>query len=77
MLSASDLSELNIGDATPVSFYAITVVHENLADSTVNLKCPIVINCESKTAKQVILDSDKYSLRQPLVPAESNSGAAG
>ena len=72
-LADSDMSELRIGDATPVSFYAITVVHENLTESTVNLKCPIVINCESRTAKQVILDSDRYSLRHPLVPGDGGA----
>jgi flagellar assembly factor FliW len=42
---------------------------------TVNLKAPIVINLESKMAKQVILNDDKYNIRQPLfqLPAKEAS----
>ncbi|MBM7591504.1 flagellar assembly factor FliW [Brevibacillus fulvus] len=33
---------------------------------TVNLKAPIVINLENRMAKQIILNDDKYTIRQPL-----------
>jgi flagellar assembly factor FliW len=33
---------------------------------TANLKAPVVINLENRMAKQVILNDDRYPIRQPL-----------
>ena len=38
----------------------------DLANSTVNLKCPVAINVETRTARQVILDTEEYEMRHPL-----------
>ncbi|MCL2088594.1 MAG: flagellar assembly protein FliW [Oscillospiraceae bacterium] len=54
-------------------YYAIVVVKDNFSESTVNMKCPIVINKESRKAKQIILESD-YSMKHPIMsPAEGGS----
>lgn len=41
----------------------IAVIPENLRDTTVNLKSPIVINQKKRLAVQVILDNDAYPIR--------------
>lgn len=34
---------------------------------TVNLKAPIIINIKGKLGEQIILDSDKYNIKHPLI----------
>ena len=66
-LTDSDMKELGITDDTEeIFYYAICVVKDNVADSTINLKCPVVINPDNMSAKQLILDDERYSLRHIL-----------
>ncbi|SOC34965.1 flagellar assembly protein FliW [Ureibacillus acetophenoni] len=64
---------LEITDESEVAVFAIVSLKETLAKSTVNLKAPIVLNTKNNKAKQVILDSEKYDIRQKL-PFESVKG---
>ena len=64
--SEDDLKELKITDETPIAFFSIAVVKENFKDSTVNLRCPILVNYDTKTAKQIVLDDGVYSMRAPI-----------
>jgi len=66
VLSNEDRAIIKAGDKTPLSFYAIAVVHDYWQDSTVNLKCPIVFNTENGLAKQIIMDDTAYSMRHPI-----------
>jgi len=66
-LTDSDIEELGIRETTEgVLYYAVCVVKDDVSESTVNLKCPLVINPESQTAKQLILDDERYSFRHSL-----------
>jgi flagellar assembly factor FliW len=65
-INAEDMAAIKAKDDTPVSFYAIAVVHDDWNNSTVNLKCPIVINTKDGLAKQVIMDDTSYSMRHPI-----------
>jgi flagellar assembly factor FliW len=56
------LDELGIGDETNVTVFTLAIVPEVYRDTTVNLRCPIVVNLDSMTAKQIILDYD-YPIR--------------
>lgn len=49
-----------------LSFYVIAVIREPFTESTVNLKCPIVVNPKNRLAMQIILEDSDYSLRHPL-----------
>lgn len=53
------------GDDAELKYLLIAVFASNLADSVINLKCPIVIDTKTKKAKQVILEND-YPIRQQL-----------
>ncbi|MEG0752615.1 MAG: flagellar assembly protein FliW [Angelakisella sp.] len=44
----------------------VTVIHEDFTASTVNLKCPIVINTTEHCAAQIMLEED-YPIRAPMV----------
>lgn len=42
------------------------VAREPVGESTVNLRCPVVVNPELRRAAQVILDTDAYHMRHRL-----------
>ena len=65
-LQDHELAELGVGESTALAFYVLCVVKNPVADSTVNLKCPVAINPDTRTARQVILDTDRYEMRHPL-----------
>lgn len=67
-LSASDqkLLQMNNGSEKDISYYVISVIHEQTKDCTVNLKCPIAVNNQNRYACQIILDSPNYNFRHTL-----------
>lgn len=54
---------LGIQDPSQVGVYSIVVVPEDLKKISMNLKAPVVVNTSNKKAAQVILDTDKYTVR--------------
>jgi len=73
LLIKEDLADLDAQGDTSLVFYSIAVLHDDFKDTTVNLKCPVVINLEKKLAKQVILEDSSYSLRHPMVTTEKGA----
>ena len=65
-LAGQELKELGVADSQELGFYVLCVVKKPVADSTVNLKCPVAINPETRVARQVILEADAYEMRHPL-----------
>jgi len=65
-LSRDDFSALQAESDTPLAYYAISVIHDDWKDSTINLKCPIVINPEKMLGRQVVTDDPSYSMRHPI-----------
>ena len=65
-LQPQELKELGAAESQDLGFYVLCVVKKPVADSTVNLKCPIAINPETRAARQVILDDDRYDMRHLL-----------
>lgn len=66
VLSDEDYEKLGTNKDEELSFYVICVARETIEDSTVNLKCPIVVNTITRQARQVILDSQEYKFRHHL-----------
>ncbi len=66
VLSAEDYAKLETTNDEELSFYVICVVKDDMEESTVNLKCPIVVNVITKKARQVILESKEYKFRHYL-----------
>ncbi len=61
-IEEKDLDDLGDGE---VFAWVVCVIGRDLNNSTINLKNPILINRDTKKAKQHILDGD-YSLRHPF-----------
>ncbi|MDW2798112.1 flagellar assembly protein FliW [Clostridium boliviensis] len=67
VLSADDSSMLKASyDEKNISYYVICVIHDNMDESTVNLKAPIAVNTDTREAKQIILDNPLYKFRHPI-----------
>ncbi len=65
-LQPQELDFLKVRENQDLGFYVLCVVKKPVSDSTVNLKCPIAINPETRVARQVILETDRYEMRHPL-----------
>ncbi len=71
-LAEPELRELGVERSEDLCFYALCVVRSPVADSTVNLRCPVAVNDRTGQAMQVILDGGSYHMRHSL--AELNRG---
>lgn len=60
--------ELGLSQENPPQVFLIATVKKSLANMTVNLLAPIVINRINRTSRQVILDKPGYSISHKLFP---------
>ncbi|MGN0710625.1 MAG: flagellar assembly protein FliW [Anaerovoracaceae bacterium] len=65
-----ELEAIGLGKTTKHTVYCIAVIRDNFEESTINLKCPILINLENRQARQYILEDSGYSMRHPVVSKE-------
>ena len=73
-LEESELRRLGVKDAGERGFYVLCAVKNPVSDSTVNLKCPLVIHPETRQARQVIME--RYEMRHPLAGFSRREEAA-
>ena len=66
VLSAEDMEALRAEKMEDLRFLALATVPKNVLMTSVNLKCPVVLNILNKTAVQVIMESSGYSMRHYL-----------
>ena len=66
VLSEENYKKLGTSDEKDLSYYVFCVIANVAEESTVNLRCPIVVNHVTRQAVQVILGSDEYGFRHPL-----------
>ena len=74
-LTPEELAFLGAREEGDLSCYAICVVHNNYLDTAVNLKCPLVINPETRQGIQVILENSSYGCRHELRSFPSIAGS--
>lgn len=65
-LTPEELSCMGVTDSGELSYYVICVIKDNYLENTVNLKCPLAINPQTKKAMQVILENSSYGFRHKL-----------
>ena len=66
VLTGEELRELGVERSEELCFYALCVVRSPVADSTVNLRCPVAINEHTRRAVQVILEEGGYHMHHLL-----------
>ena len=66
VLSDEELRVMEVDDSKDLCYYVMCVVREPVGASTLNLRCPLVINPDLRRGMQVILDTDTYHMRHRL-----------
>lgn len=75
ILQEQELKALDAERSEELCYYVLCVVRRPVAQSTVNLRCPVVINVDSHAAAQVILETGDYEMRHLL--SEFRPGEGG
>lgn len=65
-LAAAELEELGVERSEDLCFYTLCVVRNPVSDSTVNLRCPVAVNEDTRQAMQVILEDQGYKMHHRL-----------
>ncbi len=66
-VAASQLDELKINENTPRLVYTVvTIPRGKPEDMTINLAGPIVINTETRQARQIVVEDSRYGLKHPV-----------
>lgn len=61
-----ELKDLGAESVEDLSYYVICVIRDSVAESTVNLRAPLVVNARNRQARQVILEQTEYTFRHVL-----------
>lgn len=61
-----ELDELKIGDVSTVETYAIVTIPKDPTQVSINLQGPILINTETRLAKQLVLVNSEYKIKHLL-----------
>lgn len=64
------IKELEIKNSEDVLVLSIITLGETLEKSTLNLKAPLIINIKNNLGRQLILQSEKYETKHPLMRSE-------
>ena len=65
-LQAEDLKELEAEQSEELYYYVTCAVKEPVSESTINMKCPLAINSDTRRGMQVILENPAYGMRHRL-----------
>lgn len=74
VLREEELKELKAEKSEDLYYYVMCTVKKPVDESTVNMKCPVAINPDTRGAVQVILEDDKWEMRHKLSEFENREG---
>ncbi len=66
VLSREQLAALHAEESEALCYYVLCAAREPVSESSINLRCPIVINDEKRVAMQAILEDCSWGMRQTL-----------
>lgn len=66
VLQEEELKALRAEKSEELYYYVMCTVKEPVAESTVNMKCPLAINPDTRCGMQVILEDDAWEMRHKL-----------
>lgn len=67
-ITDDEQAELKIDENTPYRCIAVAIVPDNYKETTINLRCPIVINTRDNIAAQIMLED--YDFKYPVYSEE-------
>jgi flagellar assembly factor FliW len=76
VLTAAELKEMGVSRSEDLCYYVLCAVKMPIEQSAVNLRCPVVVNEDTGTAIQVILETVEYSMHQALLEFKGEEEAA-
>ena len=62
-----ELRDLEVKDPRELLLYTLVTFAPELSDSTANLLGPIFINIRTRTGKQIVIDDERYSVRERIL----------
>ena len=66
-LNDEEAENLGIERSDEAAVYVIVVVPDELEKMSMNLKAPLIINSKNKKGAQIVLDTDKYTVRHYIL----------
>lgn len=69
-LSDEKIKELSVNSPEDVMVLNAVTLNSNIKNITVNMKAPIIVNIKGKIGEQIILNNDKYMIKEPLFKEE-------
>lgn len=63
-LEKAELKQFGVEEVGELGFYVLCAVKNPASESTVNLRCPIVVHPKTREARQIIMEH--YEMRHPL-----------
>lgn len=76
VLQPAELRLLEAEDMRELCFYVLCAVKEPVSESTVNLRCPVVVQPRTRQARQIIMETRRYTMRHKLGQFRRSEGAA-
>ena len=76
VLSEMDRNALQAEKEEDLLYYVLCVIKNPPEKSTVNLKCPVVINLSTRQARQVVLEEKEYGMRHTLEEFADKEGSS-
>ena len=77
VLRDEELKSLGVESSEELYYYVMCTVKEPVGESTINMRCPLAINPDTRRGMQVILDGDKWEMRHRLAEFEREQDEAG
>ena len=65
-LTSEEYERLNLGPESEAILLVVVTMARDVADITLNLQGPVVVNPEKMVAKQIVLEEGKYVTKHPL-----------
>ncbi len=66
VLQAEELKALGVENSEDLYYYVMCTVKEPVVESTINMKCPLAVNPDTRRGMQAILDDDAWEMRHKL-----------
>ncbi len=76
VLTPAELKAMEVERSEDLCFYVLCVVRHPVGDCTVNLRCPVAVNDQTRQAVQVILEDGGYHMRHLLSELERTEEGA-
>ena len=65
-LTKSDLESLKMMSGEKARFFSIVTIPDDPTQMTANLKAPVVVNIDSRIARQCVLQDNNLAIREPI-----------